>query len=87
MRDWPAHSLRAALRKGPGGSEKTSNRRPLHARTQGDGLKFRLRSDELYGVMRGKDIQPVARELATIVSASATLAGYHQGRRKELATE
>lgn len=43
--------------------------------------------DEMYVAFPGKELEKIAGELSTIVSANATLADYHQGRRRELATE
>jgi uncharacterized protein (DUF169 family) len=45
-----------------------------------------LEDDQLYTVISGSDLEVVARELETIVSANAQLAEYHQGRRATLAT-
>jgi hypothetical protein len=40
--------------------------------------------DELYFVLRGADLQRIAEELATVLSANQTLAQYHQERRRTL---
>lgn len=40
--------------------------------------------DEFYVMIAGRDIAAVAGELPTILSANATLDGYHQQRRREL---
>jgi uncharacterized protein (DUF169 family) len=45
-----------------------------------------LGDDELYVAVAGRDLARVAAELATIVSANETLAGYHRERRRTLAT-
>lgn len=42
--------------------------------------------DQFYTVVSGTDLNAIARELDTIVSANAQLAEYHQGRRATLAT-
>jgi uncharacterized protein (DUF169 family) len=46
-----------------------------------------LGDDELYVAVAGRDLERVASELATIVSANDTLAGYHRERRQTLATQ
>ena len=43
--------------------------------------------NELYVAISGKNLEKIASEAATIASANATLAGYHQERRAKLATE
>jgi uncharacterized protein (DUF169 family) len=43
--------------------------------------------DELYTVIPAKDLPAVASALKTIAAANATLLQYHQGRRRDLATE
>ena len=45
-----------------------------------------LAEEELYVVLRGKDLPAVAEALKTIHSANAELKDYAQGRREELAT-
>jgi uncharacterized protein (DUF169 family) len=45
-----------------------------------------LGEDELYVVLRGKDIEKVAEALGTIVNANAALKEYATGRREQLAT-
>ena len=45
-----------------------------------------LAEDELYVVVRGKDLATIADALKTIESANAALLNYAQGRRKELAS-
>jgi uncharacterized protein (DUF169 family) len=45
-----------------------------------------LGDDELYVAVAGRDLERVAGELATIVSANEALAGYHRERRRTLAT-
>lgn len=45
-----------------------------------------LAEDELYVVMRGKDVAAIAEHLKTILSANAALQDYAKGRRAELAT-
>jgi uncharacterized protein (DUF169 family) len=45
-----------------------------------------LSEDEIYLVLRGKDLQAVVSALATIKSANAALSEYAQGRRQQLAT-
>ena len=42
--------------------------------------------DELYVVLRGTDLERIAREIPTIRSANETLTGYHQQRRQSLST-
>ncbi len=42
--------------------------------------------DELYVVLRGTDLDRIAREIPTIRSANETLTGYHRERRQTLAT-
>ncbi len=46
-----------------------------------------LGDDELYVAVPGRDVARVADELATIIAANDTLAGYHRDRRRALATE
>jgi uncharacterized protein (DUF169 family) len=46
-----------------------------------------LGEDELYVVVSGRDVERVAAEMATIVSANDALADYHRERRRTLATE
>jgi uncharacterized protein (DUF169 family) len=46
-----------------------------------------LGEDELYAVVPGKDLAQVADALDEITAANATLAEYHQQRRRQLATE
>jgi uncharacterized protein (DUF169 family) len=46
-----------------------------------------LGDDELYVAIPGRDLARVAAELTTILSANDTLADYHRGRRRTLATE
>jgi uncharacterized protein (DUF169 family) len=46
-----------------------------------------LGDDELYVAVAGRDLERVAAELATIVSANEALAGYHRERRRTLATQ
>jgi uncharacterized protein (DUF169 family) len=43
--------------------------------------------DELYAVVRGKDLARLADALDEITAANAALADYHQQRRQQLATE
>jgi len=43
--------------------------------------------DELYVVVRGRDLSRIAVEADTIAEANAKLADYHRGRRASLATE
>ena len=45
-----------------------------------------IADDQFYTVISGSDLNAVIGELDTIVSANATLAEYHQGRRATLAT-
>ena len=45
-----------------------------------------LAEEEMYVVVRGKDLATIAVELKTIASANAALLDYAQGRRKELAS-
>ncbi|HZV60727.1 MAG TPA: DUF169 domain-containing protein [Candidatus Eremiobacteraceae bacterium] len=45
-----------------------------------------LGEDELYVVLRGKDLEKVTEALATIVNANAALKEYATGRREQLAT-
>jgi len=42
--------------------------------------------DELYVVLRGSDLERIAGEIDTIRAANQTLTGYHQDRRRRLAT-
>ena len=46
-----------------------------------------LGDDELYAVIRGKDLAGVAAEAQAIASANQQLSDYHRARRKELATQ
>jgi uncharacterized protein (DUF169 family) len=46
-----------------------------------------LAEDEMYLVLRGKDLAAVADALAIITSANAALNGYASGRREQLATQ
>jgi uncharacterized protein (DUF169 family) len=46
-----------------------------------------LGDDELYVAVPGRDLVRVAGELASIIAANDTLAGYHRERRAALATE
>ncbi len=43
--------------------------------------------NDLYAAVSAKDLRKIASEMETIVSANATLAQYHRGRRAQLATE
>jgi uncharacterized protein (DUF169 family) len=45
-----------------------------------------LGEDELYVVLRGKDVVKVAEALKTIESANAALRDYAKGRRQQLST-
>lgn len=45
-----------------------------------------LGEDEMYFVLRGKDVAAVAEALTTITSANSALQQYAQGRRAELAS-
>jgi uncharacterized protein (DUF169 family) len=45
-----------------------------------------LAEDEMYVVLRGRDVANVVAALAAIVSANAALSDYAQGRRKDLAS-
>jgi uncharacterized protein (DUF169 family) len=45
-----------------------------------------LGEDEMYFVLRGKDLAAVAEVLGTITRANARLQEYAKGRREELAT-
>lgn len=45
-----------------------------------------LGEGEMYAVIRGKDLERVAREIETVVDANALLAQYHQSRREALAS-
>ena len=45
-----------------------------------------IADDQFYTVVAGSDLEVIAAELDTIVSANARLAEYHQGRRAALAT-
>jgi uncharacterized protein (DUF169 family) len=42
--------------------------------------------DELYVVLRGSDLERIAREIDTIYSANQTLTQYHRERRRTLTT-
>jgi uncharacterized protein (DUF169 family) len=46
-----------------------------------------LAEDDLYAVFPAKDLAAIAKALETITAANAALLQYHQGRRRELATE
>jgi len=46
-----------------------------------------LGEDELYFVLRGKDVMAVANALTTITNANAALNEYARGRRSQLATQ
>ena len=46
-----------------------------------------MREDDLYAVIPARDLGRIAGALETISAANATLFEYHQGRRRELATE
>jgi uncharacterized protein (DUF169 family) len=52
----------------------------------GNRVYTRLADDQFYTVVAGADLNVIAAELDTIVSANAKLAEYHQGRRAALAT-
>jgi len=43
--------------------------------------------DDLYVVIRGKDLAPVSAQVETIATANAKLFEYHRNRRETLATE
>jgi len=45
-----------------------------------------LGEDEMYVVVRGKDLQAVAEALTTIENANAALEEYARGRRQQLST-
>jgi uncharacterized protein (DUF169 family) len=45
-----------------------------------------VKEDELYVMVPGKDLRLVAQEVGTVAAANAQLAGYHQAKRKALAT-
>jgi uncharacterized protein (DUF169 family) len=45
-----------------------------------------LREDEMYVVLRGRDLEAVADALAVITSANAALNDYAKGRRSQLTT-
>jgi len=45
-----------------------------------------IADDQFYTVVSGSDLALIVEQLATIASANATLAEYHQGRRATLAT-
>jgi len=45
-----------------------------------------IADDHFYTVVAGKDLEEIAGEIDTIVSANAQLAEYHQGRRAALAS-
>ncbi len=45
-----------------------------------------LGEDELYAVVRGKDVPAIVDALATIESANAALKDYAKGRRQDLAS-
>ena len=44
-----------------------------------------LGEDELYVAVPGKDLESIASEVATIVSANQKLGSYHLGRRQAMA--
>jgi uncharacterized protein (DUF169 family) len=46
-----------------------------------------LPADELYVVVRGKQLAAITEQLKTIADANRTLSDYHEGRRKSLATQ
>ena len=46
-----------------------------------------LGEDELYVAIRGDELARIAAEAQTIAAANLALAGYHRGRRRDLATE
>jgi uncharacterized protein (DUF169 family) len=46
-----------------------------------------LADGELYVMVPGKDLEPIARELETIASANAKLHEYHRSRRQEISTQ
>ena len=46
-----------------------------------------LGEDELYVMIRGKDVARVAAEAETIASANLKLTDYHRERRRALASE
>jgi uncharacterized protein (DUF169 family) len=46
-----------------------------------------LADGELYAMMPGKDLEPIARELETIASANVKLHEYHRSRRQEISTQ
>jgi uncharacterized protein (DUF169 family) len=50
----------------------------------GNRVYTEIGEDELYFVLRGADLQRIAEELATVLSANQTLAQYHQERRRTL---
>jgi uncharacterized protein (DUF169 family) len=50
----------------------------------GNRVYTEIGEDELYFVLRGADLQRIAEELATVLSANRTLAQYHQERRRTL---
>ena len=45
-----------------------------------------IADDQFYTVIAGADLNAILGELDTIVTANATLAEYHQGRRATLAS-
>jgi len=45
-----------------------------------------LGEDEMYMVVRGKDVAAIADALRVITSANAALSDYAQGRRQQLAS-
>ncbi|HEY1339707.1 MAG TPA: DUF169 domain-containing protein [Bryobacteraceae bacterium] len=50
----------------------------------GNRVYTEIGEDELYVVLRGSDLERIARELDTIQSANNTLSQYHQDRRRTL---
>jgi uncharacterized protein (DUF169 family) len=46
----------------------------------GNRIYTNLSSNELYSVVSGAQLEALTEQLATIVSANAALAGYHEGR-------
>ena len=46
-----------------------------------------LADGELYAMVRGEDLEPIAHELDTIASANAKLHEYHRSRRQEISTQ
>ena len=52
----------------------------------GNRVYTELGEDELYSVVRGSDLERLAAEVQTIVSANAQLEQYHRDKRRALAT-